>query len=118
MKVPILCQSQLFSIFEFSKQGDTGGPLVCNGFLAGTVSFGGGCGAGARPTVYTSLADHVQWVRAQMAASPRSNSVGGGGGGSWDANGNAWDSSRAAADRPGAALLAALAVVTTLAALA
>ncbi|XP_034241927.1 trypsin I-P1-like [Thrips palmi] len=48
--------------------GDTGGPLVCNGFLAGTVSWGSGCGANARPTVYTSVVDHVEWVRAQMAS--------------------------------------------------
>lgn len=54
-----------------SSQGDTGGPLVCNGFLAGTVSWGSGCGANARPTVYTSVADHVEWVRAQMAVWPR-----------------------------------------------
>ncbi|KAE8750186.1 hypothetical protein FOCC_FOCC002992, partial [Frankliniella occidentalis] len=47
--------------------GDPGGPLVCNGFLAGTVSWGSGCGSSARPTVYTSLADHVAWVRDRMA---------------------------------------------------
>ncbi|XP_026280254.2 trypsin I-P1-like isoform X2 [Frankliniella occidentalis] len=61
--------------------GDPGGPLVCNGFLAGTVSWGSGCGSSARPTVYTSLADHVAWVRDRMADNPRAGGGGGGGGG-------------------------------------
>ncbi|KAJ1519685.1 hypothetical protein ONE63_004948 [Megalurothrips usitatus] len=67
--------------------GDQGGPLSCNGFLAGIVSWGQGCGAGARPTVYTSLADHVGWVRDQMSVSPRPGHGGHGGHGLWGVNG-------------------------------
>lgn len=67
--------SPVFYLFRSTlTQADSGGPLVCNGFLAGVVSWGSGCGPGARPTVLTSLTEHVEWVRQQMTPFPRSES--------------------------------------------
>ena len=45
---------------------------MCNGFLAGVVSWASasGCGPDARPTVLTSLTEHVEWVRQKMTPYP------------------------------------------------
>lgn len=38
-----------------SLQGDDGGPLVCNGVLAGVYSFGNFCGSPQYPRVFTDV---------------------------------------------------------------
>ncbi|XP_049809060.1 trypsin alpha-3-like [Schistocerca nitens] len=39
-------------------QGDGGAPLVCNGSLAGVVSFGYSCGVAGYPSVYTDVSEY------------------------------------------------------------
>ncbi|XP_044051413.1 granzyme A-like [Siniperca chuatsi] len=44
--------------------GDSGGPLLCNGVLAGVTSFGGKCGLLKRPGVYTFLTEkQLIWIK-------------------------------------------------------
>ena len=56
----------------FVLQGDSGGPLVCNhegeDILAGLTSFGiSGCSTDY-PSVYTRVAEYVEWVTDIMDA--------------------------------------------------
>lgn len=46
--------------------GDSGGPFVVNGRLAGVVSSGKGCGRPGYPGVYTRLSTHADDVAAQL----------------------------------------------------
>ncbi|KAG7190172.1 hypothetical protein KM043_006298 [Ampulex compressa] len=53
-------------------RGDGGGPLACQSntgpfIQAGIVSWGIGCGANNIPAVYTSVAQHRQWIDQQLA---------------------------------------------------
>ncbi|KAB7496868.1 Trypsin-1, partial [Armadillidium nasatum] len=43
--------------------GDSGGPLFCNGYVAGIVSFGRGCAFPNYPTVFTETAFFVDWIK-------------------------------------------------------
>ncbi|XP_068920981.1 testisin-like [Petaurus breviceps papuanus] len=47
-------------------QGDSGGPLACkvNGiwYQAGIVSWGDGCGRPYRPSVFTNVSVHIDWI--------------------------------------------------------
>ncbi|XP_049958170.1 trypsin eta-like [Schistocerca serialis cubense] len=47
---------------EDSCQGDGGGPLVCNGSLAGVVSFGYYCGLPGYPSVYTDVSKYGDFL--------------------------------------------------------
>ncbi|XP_023988169.1 kallikrein-9-like [Physeter macrocephalus] len=48
-------------------QGDPGGPLVCNGALAGVVSGGSEpCSRPQGPGVYTSVCHYLDWIRKTM----------------------------------------------------
>lgn len=42
--------------------GDTGGPLFCDGVLAGLVSHAMGCGRRDLPTIYTNVYHHREWI--------------------------------------------------------
>ncbi|XP_060031233.1 kallikrein-13 isoform X2 [Erinaceus europaeus] len=47
-----------------SCEGDSGGPLICNGTLHGIISWGDfPCGQPSRPGVYTRVSRYVQWIR-------------------------------------------------------
>ncbi|KAL2810617.1 trypsin-like serine protease [Aspergillus granulosus] len=48
-------------------KGDSGGPVVLDGVLAGIVSWGLGCGSEQRPQVSTNVAYYQDWI-AQVAA--------------------------------------------------
>lgn len=51
----VLC----FSVFK----GDSGGPMVCDGGVAGVVSFGGRiCGDPNVPNVYTRVSSFRDWI--------------------------------------------------------
>uniref|UniRef100_A0A8C3WEL2 tissue kallikrein n=1 Tax=Catagonus wagneri TaxID=51154 RepID=A0A8C3WEL2_9CETA len=47
-----------------SCEGDSGGPLICNGMLHGIISWGDfPCGQPDRPGVYTRVSRYVPWIR-------------------------------------------------------
>ncbi|XP_055991527.1 kallikrein-13-like [Sorex fumeus] len=47
-----------------SCEGDSGGPLLCNGTLHGIISWGDfPCGQPNRPGVYTRVSRYVPWIR-------------------------------------------------------
>ncbi|KAJ8962485.1 hypothetical protein NQ318_000873 [Aromia moschata] len=43
--------------------GDSGGPAVIDGILAGIVSWGSGCGRAQYPGVYTDVRDLRSWIK-------------------------------------------------------
>ena len=46
-----------------SCRGDGGGPALCDGQLAGIVSWGlGRCGIGNQPGVYTRTSSFIDWM--------------------------------------------------------
>ncbi|XP_076301532.1 chymotrypsin-2-like [Lasioglossum baleicum] len=47
-----------------SCNGDSGGPLTVNGKIVGLVSWAMGCALTDYPTVYTRVASHLNWIKA------------------------------------------------------
>lgn len=45
-------------------QGDSGGPLTVDGKLVGLVSWAMGCAHTVYPTVYTRVAEYLDWIKA------------------------------------------------------
>ncbi|XP_053123576.1 gilatoxin-like [Hemicordylus capensis] len=49
-------------------KGDSGGPLICNGILQGTVAFGPKhCTNPSYPAVYTNICKYLNWIEAVLA---------------------------------------------------
>lgn len=63
-----------------SCQGDSGGGLVCDGQLAGIVSFGNGCADPKYPGIYTEVSNYVNWIyyakKSASSASSQSHVLG------------------------------------------
>ncbi|XP_043069899.1 trypsin alpha-3-like [Drosophila bipectinata] len=45
-----------------SCEGDSGGPLICDGKVYGIVSFGRGCGEPRFPGIYTDVYLYLKWI--------------------------------------------------------
>uniref|UniRef100_W8CA84 Anionic trypsin-2 n=2 Tax=Ceratitis capitata TaxID=7213 RepID=W8CA84_CERCA len=59
----MLCAGDVNDYEKDSCTGDSGGPLICNGSLAGIVSFGVGCGFPNNPGYYTNVSAYIDWIR-------------------------------------------------------
>ncbi|KAK7805532.1 hypothetical protein U0070_023135 [Myodes glareolus] len=51
--------------------GDSGGPLICDGVLQGTTSWGGNpCAWPRRPSMFTELKLYKKWIEVTMGGNP------------------------------------------------
>ncbi|KNC33985.1 hypothetical protein FF38_10183 [Lucilia cuprina] len=62
-----LCASDTYDHEKHPCSGDSGGPLICGGVLAGVVSYGFQCGYGL-PTVYSDVYEYSNWIHLNKAS--------------------------------------------------
>lgn len=58
----MLCAGYLDDRIDDSCTGDSGGPMVVNGKLAGLTSWGYGCGREGLPGIYTNVVKFADWI--------------------------------------------------------
>ncbi|KAH8324038.1 hypothetical protein KR074_008619 [Drosophila pseudoananassae] len=58
----MLCVSNPSYDDSDSCEGDSGGPLICDGKVYGIVSFGTGCGEPRFPGIYTDVYSYLGWI--------------------------------------------------------
>ncbi|XP_017107471.2 trypsin I-P1-like [Drosophila bipectinata] len=61
-KKGMLCASNPSLDESDSCEGDSGGPLICDGRVYGIVSFGTGCGEPNYPGIYTDVYFFLKWI--------------------------------------------------------
>lgn len=44
-------------------EGDSGGPMVCDGLLTGVVSFGNDCALPGYPGIYADITYYHDWIK-------------------------------------------------------
>lgn len=44
-------------------RGDSGGPLICDDKVVAIVSWGSYCGEKGKPTIFTSVYHHRDWIK-------------------------------------------------------
>nr|CAD7424305.1 unnamed protein product [Timema monikensis] len=62
-----ICAGYLEEGGQDACSGDSGGPMVCSGFLTGIVSGGDGCAQPGAPGVYTEVAIYQDWIDDKLA---------------------------------------------------
>lgn len=63
----------MICVFDADKgtcRGDSGGPTICNGLLAGATSFGNALCDGTKPSVFTRVGAFVDWIYAKTGLFP------------------------------------------------
>lgn len=59
----MICAGYVNTGGKDSCNGDSGGPMLCAGYLGGIVSWGRGCARPGYPGVYTETAYFVDWIK-------------------------------------------------------